>query len=138
MSLFGISKCISEFCSSFWWTSGPLFIIALWSNMFRFIKLVKNSVMDIQVFHSVKKTQWLPLCSNMRLQDGTDESSWGFLVWDLRMNTSMLSLRKMLEWLRLCAPSAGGPGSIPGQRTRSHMHATTKTQRNKINKIIFI
>ena len=25
------------------------------------------------------------------------------------------------QWLRLCAPSAGGPDSIPGQRTRSHM-----------------
>ena len=24
------------------------------------------------------------------------------------------------------APNAGGPGSIPGQRTRSHMHAATK------------
>ena len=46
-------------------------------------------------------------------------------------------------WLRLCAPNAGGPGSSPGQGTRSHMHAATKsshaiskTQRNqiKINK----
>ena len=25
------------------------------------------------------------------------------------------------QWLRLCAPKAGGPGSIPGQGTRSHM-----------------
>ena len=30
------------------------------------------------------------------------------------------------QWLRLYAPNAGGPGSIPNQRTRSHMHATTK------------
>ena len=30
------------------------------------------------------------------------------------------------QWLGLRAPSAGGPGSIPGQGTRSHMHATTK------------
>ena len=29
------------------------------------------------------------------------------------------------QWLRLRAPSAGGLGSIPGQETRSHMHATT-------------
>ena len=27
----------------------------------------------------------------------------------------------VVQWLRLCAPSAGGPGSIPGQATRSHM-----------------
>ena len=25
------------------------------------------------------------------------------------------------QWLRLCALSAGGPGSIPGQGLRSHM-----------------
>ena len=25
------------------------------------------------------------------------------------------------------APNAGGPGSIPGQGTRSHMHAATKS-----------
>ena len=33
----------------------------------------------------------------------------------------------MVQWLRLRAPHAGGPGSIPGQGTRSHMHATTKS-----------
>ena len=38
----------------------------------------------------------------------------------------------MVQWLRLHAPSAGGPGSIPGQGTRacmSHLrisHAATK------------
>ena len=31
------------------------------------------------------------------------------------------------QWLRFCAPSAGGLGLIPGQRIRSHMHATTKS-----------
>ena len=31
------------------------------------------------------------------------------------------------QWIRLCTPSAGGPGSIPGQGTRSHMHAATKS-----------
>ena len=30
------------------------------------------------------------------------------------------------QWLRLRAPNAGGPGSIPGQGTRSHVHAATK------------
>ena len=33
--------------------------------------------------------------------------------------TSAISL--VAQWLRLCAPNAGGLGSIPGQRTRSHM-----------------
>ena len=27
----------------------------------------------------------------------------------------------VVQWLRLQAPNAGGPGSIPGQETRSHM-----------------
>ena len=26
-----------------------------------------------------------------------------------------------VQWLRLCNPNAGGPNSIPGQGTRSHM-----------------
>ena len=30
------------------------------------------------------------------------------------------------QWLRCHALNAGGPGLIPGQGTRSHMHATTK------------
>ena len=31
------------------------------------------------------------------------------------------------EWIRLLAPNARGPGSIPCQRTRSHVHAATKS-----------
>ena len=27
----------------------------------------------------------------------------------------------VIHCLRICAPNAGGPGSIPGQGTRSHM-----------------
>ena len=27
----------------------------------------------------------------------------------------------VVQWLRLCAPNAGGLGSIPGQGARSHM-----------------
>ena len=44
----------------------------------------------------------------------------------------------MAQWLRLHAPNAGGLGLIPGQGTRSHMHATTKEPAwcNQINKLI--
>ena len=31
------------------------------------------------------------------------------------------------QWLRPHAPNAGGLGSTPGQGTRSHVHATTKS-----------
>ena len=32
----------------------------------------------------------------------------------------------VVQWVRHHAPNAGGPGSIPGRGTRSHMHAATK------------
>ena len=38
------------------------------------------------------------------------------------MGTSLV-----VQWLRRHAPNAVGPGSIPGQGTRSHMHAATKS-----------
>ena len=33
----------------------------------------------------------------------------------------------VVQWVKLHAPNAGGPGSIPGQGTRSRMHAATKS-----------
>ena len=39
-----------------------------------------------------------------------------------RAGTSLVA-----QWLRLCAPNAGGPGLIPGPGTRSHMLAATKS-----------
>ena len=41
----------------------------------------------------------------------------------------------MVQWLRLFAPNAGGPGSIPGQGTRSHAAAKNwHSQRNNFFK----
>ena len=37
----------------------------------------------------------------------------------------------MAQWIGLRAPNAGGLSSIPGQGSRSHTHAATKTQRNQ-------
>ena len=34
---------------------------------------------------------------------------------------SYLEKSLAVQWLKLHAPNAGGPGSIPGQGTRSHM-----------------
>ena len=39
----------------------------------------------------------------------------------------LLGTSLVVQWLRLCTPNAGGLGSIPGQGTRSHMHAATKS-----------
>ena len=38
----------------------------------------------------------------------------------------------MIQWLRLCAPSAGGWGSIPAQGTRSHMPQLKILQFNSV------
>ena len=38
-----------------------------------------------------------------------------------------LGISLVVQWLTLCAPNAGGSGSIPGQGTRSCMHAATKS-----------
>ena len=43
------------------------------------------------------------------------QSSWKHLR-EFHEGTSMV-----VQWLRLCAPDAGGPGLISGQGTRSHM-----------------
>ena len=62
---------------------------------------------------------------------------WGLVEKGLSTGTSLA-----VQWVRLHAPNAGGPGSFPGQGTRSHMlqwkipHATTKTQHSQINKKI--
>ena len=47
-----------------------------------------------------------------------------YRIWheSVHVGTSLVAQR-----LRLRAPNAGGPGSIPSQGTRSHMHATTKS-----------
>ena len=55
------------------------------------------------------------------------------------LNSSNTGTSLVVQWLRLLAPKAGGPGSIPGHGTRSHMlqlkvpYDVTKTQRSQIN-----
>ena len=50
----------------------------------------------------------------------------------------------VVQWPRLQAPNTGGPGSVFGQGTRSHMlqlkvlRAATKTRHCQINKYIFL
>ena len=46
----------------------------------------------------------------------------------------------VVQWIRLCTPNTGGPGSIPGQGTRFHMlqlkilKVATKTRHSQIKK----
>ena len=69
----------------------------------------------------------------------------GQLVWNgVRSLSRLMEYRTFLvvQWLRLCTPSAGGPGSIPDQGTRSCLpqwrpmilHVASKTRHGQINK----
>ena len=42
----------------------------------------------------------------------------------------------VVQWLRLCAPNAGGPGLILDQGTRKSSHAANKTQCSQINEYL--
>ena len=48
----------------------------------------------------------------------------------MKQNNTATSL--VAQWPRLCAPKAGGLGSVPGQGTRSHM-LQLKSSTAKIN-----
>ena len=52
---------------------------------------------------------------------GIDMYTLLYLKW-ITNRTSLV-----VQWIRLCTPNAGGPGSIPDQGTRSHMQAATKS-----------
>ena len=39
----------------------------------------------------------------------------------ITLNGNSLGTSLVVQWLRLCAPNAGGLGLSPGQGTRSHM-----------------
>ena len=51
------------------------------------------------------------------------------LSWSspLMLSTEPGGTSLVAQWVRLCAPNAGCPGSIPGWATRSLMHAATKS-----------
>ena len=46
----------------------------------------------------------------------------------IKKKTSNHGTSLVVQWVRLCAPNAGGPGSIPSWGTRSRMHAATKSR----------
>ena len=58
---------------------------------------------------------------------GEKEEAERQMLWSERtgQRTSLV-----VQWLRLCAPIAGGPGSIPGQGTKIP-HATWLGQKQK-------
>lgn len=64
-------------------------------------------------------------------------------VWPYYLYLSIRQVRGtslVVQWLRLCAPSAGDPGLIPGQGSRFHMpqlkipNIATKTPHSQIKK----
>ena len=64
-----------------------------------------------------------------KLRDGSDIGITIQQILNAEINVlkGLLGTSLVVQWLRLRAPNAGDLGSIPGQGTRSHMHATTKS-----------
>ena len=62
---------------------------------------------------------------------------YSFKIWPADLALSFLGAKAkrgtfygtslVVQWVRLHTPNAGDLGSIPGQGTRSHMHAATKS-----------
>ena len=58
---------------------------------------------------------------------------------DKMFSNEVMGTSLVIQWLRLHAPIAGGPGLIPGKETRSHilqlrvLDAATKTQPSQVN-----
>ena len=58
----------------------------------------------------------------MRMSAGKILSSV-YICWDRKIQIFKIlsGTSLVVRWLRLCAPNAGGPGSIPGLGTRPHV-----------------
>ena len=67
-------------------------------------------------------TSFLPLPASSDTQMLKCSCSLTVSIPKLVLGTSLV-----VQWVRLRAPNAGDPGSIPGWGTRSHMHAATKS-----------
>ena len=85
--------------------------------------------------------EWLVHCDTLSIQNSTwymtgpqqiltkqrkecFPSAAGFLFAEVRLSFQSESMHwtsLVVQWLRLCAPSAGGWGSVPGRGTRSHL-----------------
>ena len=52
----------------------------------------------------------------------------------IRLKIDLLGTSLVVQWIGLRTLNAGGPGSIPGQGTRSHMHAAAESLHVKTKK----
>ena len=61
-----------------------------------------------------------------------------FTMSQCQVNVVLWGTSLVVQWVRLHAPNAGGPGSIPGRGSRSRMHATTKKSecRNQRSRVL--
>ena len=73
-------------------------------------------------------------------QWGKPVNTWALLTLKTEAGETCLVVQRLRLWM----PKARGPGSIPGQGTRSHMtqlkisHAAAKTQCSQIHKVFMI
>ena len=58
----------------------------------------------------------------------------GLKVFQNKFLKKITGTSLVAQWVRCRAPNAGGPGLIPGQGTRSLIHATTKSPHSSTKK----
>ena len=58
----------------------------------------------------------------------------GRAAWTADLNRVLRGTSLVVQWLRLCAPNAEGPGLIPGQGNRSHTSRLRLSTAKYINK----
>lgn len=51
----------------------------------------------------------------------SNSQAWHLGKLALELKSSAVGTSLVVQWLKFCAPSAGGQGSIPGKETRSCM-----------------
>ena len=57
----------------------------------------------------------------MIISNETEEAFEKTLIHGLKKKKKLSGTSLLVQWLRLCSPNAEGPGSYPGQGTRSHI-----------------
>ena len=130
----------SDLASPISWTNSLGFLskaerclISMWYMPFFFVCFLLFKTFDPFYFTNMKS-----FCNMADLCCCTTETGASVVAQSVKNQPAGTSL--VVQWLRLLTLSAGGPGSIPAQGTRSHvpplkiLHAATRAQCSQINK----
>ena len=99
------------------WTASWHLVYSLWTAAFSWVRPI--SQLDISPPGSYVGPPPLPLEPKSLATAWDVTKLWRTQIPHFKHKQVGTSL--VVQWLRLHTPSAGGPGSIPGRGTRSHM-----------------